>query len=470
MSIGQLLEISRRSLQAHKAAINATGQNISNAETEGYNRRRVSLEPTSTPGTGLNDGHESRATGTGVTIKNVERIQDRLLERAFLQTSTGTATAEENGRLLGSVEALLNDSGSSSLNNQLSAFWNSWEELGNSPTSRSARQNLRSRAQSLISTFHRLDSGLEQLKAETEQDVTNTVETINESLTELADLNEKIATGQASGTPNLTAEDRRDQLVNKLSEEVPVTVQDGANEFTVQTNGITLVQGTEATQLKVNDLTSSPSVEFIDSGVTYAPDTDNGGKLGAQLDFLSSTVGNVRSDLDDLASELVDHVNNGPTGPQDGHTDGMLPDGTAAGEFFDSGFTSASGIRLHADILNDVDNIAAASNGTAPGDNTVALNIASIRDTDILNGNQQTAGGFVADLISGIGSQVREARQKASAESTARDHVSALRDSVSGVSMNEEMTNLIKFQQAFGASARVVNTAREMSDTLLSVY
>jgi flagellar hook-associated protein 1 FlgK len=470
MSIGQLLEISRRSLQAHKAAINATGQNISNAETDGYKRRRVSLEPTSTPNNGLAGQNQTGSNGTGVQVKNIERIQDRLLERSFLQTSTGTATAEENARLLGSVEAVLSDSGSSSLNNQLSAFWNSWEELGNSPTSRSARQNVRSRAQSLVSTLHRLDSGVEKLKAETEEDLTNTVSIINDSLGTLADLNEQIATGEASGSPNLSAEDRRDQLVAELAEKIPVTVQDGANEFTVQTNGVTLVQGTTNAQLKVNDLAASPTVEFVDSGITYSPTEDNGGKLGAQLEFLYTTVGSVRSDLDALASELVDHVNNGPTGPQEGHTDGMLPDGTAAGEFFDSGFTTAGSIRLHQDIQDDVDNIAAASNGTAPGDNTVALNIASVREEDLLNGDQETPAEFVAHLISDIGSQVREAKQKSQAESTARDHVAALRDGVSGVSMNEEMTNLIKFQQAFGASARVVSTARELSDTLLSVY
>ncbi len=470
MSIGQLLEISSKSLQAQQAAINVTGQNISNAETEGYNRRRVTLEPDSMPGNGLNDGREPRNRGTGVRMKNVQRIQDRLLERAYLQSSTGSATAEENSRLLSSVEALVSDSGSSSLNDQLSAFWNSWEELANSPTSRSARQNVRSRAQSLVATFHRLDSGLEQLKSQTEEDLTHTVGTINDSLTKLADLNEQIATGRAAGSEDLTAEDNRSQLLNDLSEKIPITVQERDNEFTIQTNGITLVQGTEATRLNVNNLSSSPSVEFVDSGVTYSPDENNGGELGAQLDFLNTTVGSMRSDLDSLASELVDHVNNGPTGPQDGHTDGMLPDGTPAGEFFDSGFTTASSIRLHSDILSDVEHIAAASNGTAPGDNTVALNIAAIRSEDILNGNQETAGEFVANFVSNIGARVQEANQKSSAESAARDHISALKDGVTGVSMNEEMTNLIKFQQAFGASARVVRTARELSDTLLSVY
>lgn len=470
MSIGQLLEISRRSLRAHQAAMNVTGQNISNAETDGYHRRRVSLEPSSTPDNGLSGRIEVEAHGTGVRVEGIQRIQDRLLQSAHLQTTTGKATAEENSRLLGGLEAVFGDTGSSSLSSQFSAFWNSWEELANNPTSRSARQNVRSRAQSLVSTFHRMDTGLERLKSETEQDLSNTVGSINDSLTKLAELNKQIEVSKADGAPDLAAEDRRDELVADLAEKIPVTVQDRENEFTILSEGVTLVQGTEANKLKVNNLTSSPSVEFVDSGITYSAPADDSGKLGAQLEFLNETIGDTRSDLDSLAGEVIDHVNNGPTGPEDGHTDGMLSDGTAAGEFFDSGFTNASSIQLHQDILDDVENIAAASNGTDTGDNTVALNIASIRSENILNGNQETPQEFLANLVSDVGTQVQEANQKARAESAAHDHVTSLKNGVSGVSLNEEMTNLIKYQQAFGAAARVVDTARKMSDTLLSVY
>lgn len=443
--------------------MNTAGQNISNAETEGYNRRQISLKAESTPSGSLLNGHLSpQAAGTGVAIDQVERVQSQLLSRAHQNATTGKATAEENHRLLRTVESLFTTE-NGSLNERLSSFWNSWDNLANHPTDRSARLNVRSKAQGLTDTLNRLDNGLDRTKESVKTDLQNTVAEVNDLLEQIAQTNQQLGTAKAGGSADLTAQDKRDQLIGQLAEKLPVTVHNDKDELMVQVNGVSVVQGNESTTLELENLSSSPTVRFTDADITYSPPSSDEGVLGAQLKMLNQTLPSVEKELTQFTNTLAKKVNSL-------HNGATKPDGTTAGDFFQMPGPGQEFIGLHKKVAANADEIAAAGSGKPPGDNTVALQISDLQTTKLFNNGRETPQTFATNIISNVGEQVQAAERQVRTTSAAADHAKALKESVTGVSLNEEMTNLVKFQQGYAAAAKVVQTARTLSDTLFSAY
>jgi hypothetical protein len=199
------------------------------------------------------------------------------------------------------------------------------------------------------------------------------------------------------------------------------------------------------------------------------------GELGARLQVLNDTLEDAETRMDDLASQIVQAVNDihndANTSPHKSGSDNAYEqDGTtAAGDFFTPGNTTAASIQVHQDIQDDPTRIAASDTSGETGNNQVALAIGELRNTDLTGLGSESANNFASNLLSDIGSKVQSAKTRSEAEATAADHVKALKDGTEGVSLNEEMTNLIEYQQAFAASARIVQNARQMSETLMSI-
>ena len=192
---------------------------------------------------------------------------------------------------------------------------------------------------------------------------------------------------------------------------------------------------------------------------------DGGGRLGGWMRMLEETLPNTLTALDDLAAALVSRVNGV-------HTTGFGMDGTPPGTaFFDTAGVTAATIDLAAAGKVDSKKIVASSTDPTTGvqDGALALAIAGLRDDKMMDGGTATAETFVIDLVSGVGADLSKARQQYDARSTAAVHLDAMEQGVSGVSIEEEMTNLIQYQHAFQASTRVLNTVQQMLDTLLSL-
>ncbi|SHK18298.1 flagellar hook-associated protein FlgK [Rhodothermus profundi] len=464
MSLNQLFSLTRRSFQTIQAAMNTIGQNVANANTEGYARRRVTLQAVNIRDVGLYTALPPRsATGMGVSVAAYERLRDHLLDVAAWEARASLGASDEETRILQVLEGMLAADSESGLPALLNDFWNRWTDLANHPTDTGVREALRGQAQTLVDTFRRLARNLETLTTQTTDALRDAVDQANSLLQELASLNATIQAARQKGNPDLVAEDRRDQLVHELAELLPVQVQtldDGSYQLTV--NGMALVQGDQVMPLTLNLSGSTPTLTFGNTGIAFQTKEGQDGRIGAQLRLLTNTIPDVRQRLDTLAATLVNEINNR-------HTTGYGLDGGTGRPFFDPAGTTAATIALSSDVLNDSRVIAASGDPTAPGDNSVALQIAGLRDALLFNGGTETAETYAINLAAGIGTAAKDATSRLERSRATVDHLDALQQGVMGVSLDEELTNMIRFQQAYAATARVLDTARTMMDTLLNL-
>ena len=448
MSIQQLYEISQRSFRAFNASMEATSQNVANAETEGYRRRRVNLAASNTAASGLYAPPDGTvATGTGVTVQSYERVRDRMLESAAAKARTDQGAAREEARLLTRLEGALATGTEGSLPNAMEKFWDAWGSVANSPNDQGVRSALLSRTDSLVSSFRSLDQSIASLEGDTQEALASSVDAFNGRLEEVAALNQTIREARANGSPDLVAEDRRDTLVQELSEFAPVEVREEASGYTLTVDGMTVVQGTETTSLT---LASPADVRFGDANVSFQPGDEGGGTIGAQLRTLNSTLPDVQGRLDSLAQDLVQDVNAIHQGAYDAN-------GTTGTAFFDPAGTTAGTLQR---AVGAPDEVAAIPTATATGDTTPAQNIAAL---------SESLSPRAIDLAASVGAEAERATAAERSASALVGHLDGMARGVSGVSIDEEMANLIEQQQAFAASARILRTAETVMDTLLSL-
>ncbi len=452
MSINQLYEISRRSFRAFQAGMDTVGQNVANADTDGYRRRRVTLRATGTVSPGiLMTTPRGQATGTGVSVGSFERVRDRLLEGAAREARTGQGAADEESRILSALEGVFAVGSQNALPDVLGRFWDAWSDVADNPTDTGVRAALLSRTDALAGTLGRLDRGLTQIRTQTQSALQTGLDEINGTIKEIGALNEQIRDARFKGSPDLVAEDRRDTLVEKLSAFAPARVREKEDGYTVTIGGMAVVQGTHTTGLESAETQQGQTeVRFAGTDVAFQPQPGADGKLGAWVRTLTGTLPGVRGQLDGFAQGLVEAVNAA-------HQDGFDQNGNAGGDFFDpSGVTAGTIARA----VGSPDAVAAAGQPDAPGDSQQALEIARLHEN---------FDAEAIDLIAGVGARVEKASAEAEAQAAVVDHLDGMARGVSGVSLDEEMTNMIEYQQAFAASARVLTTAQSMMDTLLAM-
>ena len=465
MSILQLIELTRRSFEATSAAINVVGQNIANEQTEGYKRRRVELRSTSSNGQGvfiptpLGVGH-----GSGVSLNSIERIRDQLLSSSTWEARSGLGAADEETRLLSSIENLFPANNAGSLNEVISEFWGAWNELSNDPSDLGVRQTLINRASALSETLNRVSNDLDTLRQQTTPELEDAVSEFNSTLERIAELNGYIQAQRANGTPDFSAEDERDLLVNDLSELAPIQVQEvDGGAYSITVNGMVAVQGKQTNPLELDTVSIPATLNFANTTVSYSPPAGDDGRIGALLRVLNTTIPGVEQQLDSLAETLVTRINAI-------HSTGYGLDGTTGRDFFDATGITAGTIELSADI-SDARFIAASDNpdDTAVEDNDIALAILAERTADQAALDNSSIEEFALRIVGDVGSRLETVTGQFEGHAAVVNYLDALERGVSGVSINEELSKLIQFQQSFSASARVLNTAQIMMDTILAL-
>jgi flagellar hook-associated protein 1 FlgK len=453
MSLRNLYEMSRRSFTVFSAQMNTAGQNIANVNTPGYARRRLALEPADPMTSGLLMRRTANGAVGGVSIESFERMHDSLLSAASWEAKAGLGGADEETRLLGALEGVFGVGSGASLTDVMDGFWNAWSDVANNPTDTASRNALLHQAGTVASTLNGLDANINRLAEQTQSALAGSVDEANALLTEIAGLNDTVRAARAAGSPDLAAEDRRDAAVAELAAFAPVKVSDEPDGFHITVSGMSVLQGDEPTlfQYEGPPDTATPAVRFGSTDVTLPASAD--GTLGAQVRTLTETIPDTIAALDGFAQSLVEGVNGQ-------HAGGFGLDGSTGLSFFDAGRLEAGSIRLSGDVLDNPGAIAAAGAADAPGDSDTANAIAGLRegfDTD------------AAAILSDVGAKLRSARTQAGAQAAVADHLAAMEQAVSGVSMDEEMTKLLEAQHAFAASARVLNTAEEMMQTILAL-
>lgn len=441
------LQTALRGILAQQRALDTTSHNIANANTVGYTRQEAVL--VATPGytePGLARPPQAGTIGTGVDVSEYRRMRDVFIDiqlRAQM-TLRGMYDAKSDG--LEQVELAFAEPSDSGLSKLLGRYWAAWQDVANAPESLATRQALAQLADTLADGFRNLSSQLTTIQAQASQDMSLTFDEVTSIGARIAALNQSIQAARVAGDQPNDLYDQRDILIDRLWELGNVTVTDQANGVVdVSFGGATLVDDFTASTLST--LADTPSL--------------TSGKLQGLVDLDTAVTGYLTT-LDSIAAQLIAQTNAQ-------HAAGYDLGGNAGGAFFTG--TGASDIAVDSSILSTPALIAAADSWAGagePGNAGNALAIAGLRTTTIAALGGATIDTAYSQLVTTVGSDARESFRQLENTEVLSDALTNRRDSVSGVSLDEEMTNLIRFQRAFQASARALSAMDEMIDVLVN--
>lgn len=453
----RILDIARGAMAAQNAAITTTSHNIANVNTPGYSRQRVDL--TSAKPMAATYGF----VGQGVDIQSIHRMRDTFVDTQlrFENQTLGRWQYREN--VMVEVENIFNEPSDTGLSQILENFWDSWDELGNDPQSGSAREQVRQMGTHLVNTFQHLSKRLTDLQDRLNEDLKGKVDEINSKTVLIGELNDQIASAETRDITANEFRDQRDRLVDDLSKLVDVTVTDQDNGMiTLSLSGHILVERNVAYQLSTS--TGSNGRSTVDTIVwerNNRPVAINNGEVKGILELRDEIIQGKLNDLDELANSMVTQVNTL-------HTAGYGQDGFTGYDFFSSASTGADDIALDNGILGDITRIAASSDGTA-GNGDTAHAIAGLRESRVMSGNSITMDDFYAAMMGSLGVQSQEASFMRENQDMMVTQLETQKSSVSGVSLDEEMSSLIKYQHAYDAAARLITTVDEMMQTVINM-
>jgi len=454
MGLSSLLSIARSALITHQRAIDTTGHNIANASTEGYSRQRLNqsaLTPLQTPLGQL---------GRGVGADGVTRLRNQILDATYRRQHGELGSFTTLRDMLGNIESVFGEPSDLGLGAGIDQLFSAFGDLANDPAGRTPRQLVRQAADSLTARFRTADQRLGELSAEALTRMEGILSEVNAIGREVADLNVQIRAGSSGERAAPDLMDRRDLLVDRLSGFLGVRVVDrGDGTIGILAGDAMIVDAAEFVPLELRSL-GQGAYGVAASGMSGLLDLQ-GGELDALTELSTTTIPGVRSRLDQLAAGIVAEVNAL-------HRGGRTLAGATGVDFFDPAGTTALGFALSQAVALTPDNIAAGASGGA-GDNSVALALAALRTSATASFGGDTIGVAYQRLVSDIGVALRDASQRQEAQEVIVHHTDTLRQSVSGVSIDEELTHMITQQNAFAAAARLVSVADEMMQDVLGM-
>jgi flagellar hook-associated protein 1 FlgK len=451
------MDLSREALMADQNALNITANNVSNQNTPGYTREVVNWQPTDAvtlSGTTYSTG----ITSTGTSVR------DRVLEQRVQQQ---TQTQAQSGALQSALQQVQDIFGLSStstsasstaLGTAVDSFFNSLSTLESNPADASTRQAVLTAANNLTSAFNSASNQLAQVSSGLDQQVGTTVGQINSLTTTIASLNQQIATISPNADAG-TLEDQRQLAIAQLSQYV------GLDQITTENNGITLttangavlVSGAQPYALSTTQVAGQTDViangQDITSGIT-------GGQLGGVLQARDQNLPSYASALDNLAYGIGTAVNQQNALGSDGN-------GNPGGAIFTLP-TSAAGAAASIQVATtDPNAIAAAATGEGSSGSDNAIALADLSTTNIAGG--QTPSGFLASFLGQVGNDASGATTDNTAQQATLTQLTSQRDSLSGVSLDEEASNLTQYQRSYQAAAQVFSIVNTIMASALNL-
>jgi flagellar hook-associated protein 1 FlgK len=442
------LQTSLRGLMAQQRMLDTTGHNIANASTAGYSRQEATLaasQALQVPAGSTASGAGAHI-GSGVDVQSYRRVRDQFLDLQYRGQNTNLQEWTARAGALDSAELSLAEPGENGINQQLSNFWDAWSNLTNAPNdSAAAKQALVEQGTSLADSISSVRSQMTsaQTVARAEYDDisrpasgTDQGGQIAQISTELADLNTTISHFMTAGDAPNDLLDRRDQLLDQLSGYGQISV-DQLTTGSLNVSFVDKITGT--TYPIVSDMTSTWAGP--PAGDNWSPGGQLGGLLGAARSP-GGTIDGYLNTLDTIAGTIATKVN-----------------AAYGGSFFSVGTPAGSTLQVDPALVANPSSVTAGSG--ASGTNDISLKVSQLR------GDASIDGAYKA-FVAQVGSNLNEAdRQQANAQ-VLTDSVEDHRQSVAGVSMDEEMSNLVRFQRAYQASARAMSTMDEMLDMLIN--
>jgi flagellar hook-associated protein 1 len=524
------LEAAKRGMMTQQAALYVTGHNVANANTPGYTRQRVNFVTTEPfPSPGLNRPQIPGQMGTGVTVGSIERVREYFLDIQYRGENNKLGYWEARADAVAKMEDIMNEPSDSGLAKTMDQFWQALEDLSVNPENEGARSVVRQRGLAVVETFHYLANSLSQIQADIGTQIGVTVTQINSLAKQISELNQQIASVEPNGYLPNDLYDERDRLIDELSKLINVQVekhQTGGNApataegtydiyFLNGNEKVYLVQGDNFQSISfpdgqdvdgdkdhIQEMPPAAGVTTLQVGGTTVSFTSNNqatfpmGKLRGLIEaygyvvqdsnnqpIVTGIYPDMLNNLDKLAytfGKLFNAV----------HEKGYGLNGETGVSFFD-GLGQVKGaaktIGLSADI-NDLANIAASTEKDKPGNGNNAINLANVgsmslsADTVSLIGTANTiqisklnlplTSGTVQTNYQGwigkLGVDGEQANRMKNNSDVLRQSVEERRQSVSSVSLDEEMMNMIKFQHAYNAAARQITVVDEMLDKIIN--
>ncbi|WP_395611786.1 flagellar hook-associated protein FlgK [Allosphingosinicella sp.] len=444
--MSDLLGIGSSALRAYQTALSAVGENVANAQTPGYARRRVVLQEQSVNTIG-DIGYRPQVMFNGVTAVGVARAWDnfKAVEARFAATADGRASVRQ--QWLGGIETALDD-GASGVGQAMTGFFNAASSLASAPGDTLGRRAVLSSLDNVASAFRTSGQALARLSDGIGQAADIEIASLNDALKALAAVNGALGPAAANGSARASLEDQRDQLIDFIAAKIDVNVttgDDGRVTITSASTGLSLLTGSGPNlALLVKAADGRLSLQLQTNGSTV-PLPAAGGKLAGLVD-VAQNVADRRAQLDSLATDFTAMVNGWSAA-------GVDANGNAGGALM----SVSGGATSIQSLVTDPSLVAAASpSGTANG-NLLALD--AIRDTSKVEDRWGA-------LVSANAQSLASANAEASATATWKDNSYAALDEVSGVDLDTEAAELLRFQQAYNASARIIQVARETIQAL----
>jgi flagellar hook-associated protein 1 FlgK len=447
-------------LQAARRGLDVTGQNIANANTDGYTRQRVQQQSVGAPEVpALWSVYEG--AGGGVDVTGIVRLSDEFLTaRARGEADTLAQLTGRQQAMVG-VESVFGEPGDTGIASQLSDLWSAWHDVANRPGDLAARAQLLSRTSTAADGLRAAHLKLDAQWSATREQLAVSIESVNTTAANVAELNQAILRSTLAGVPVNELRDQRDQLIDRLAQATGAVARAGENgTVDVYLGGIALVRGERAETLSVagaasmTDLRSgnspAPSVTWTSTG---APVT-LGGEAGARVESLGVTIPGYADALDTVAVALRDTVNAA-------HTAGYDLDGNAGTAMF-SATATAKDI---AGLISDPRKLAASGQAPSPTPSLDGANASALAE---IGRGAGSPDAVYRQLVVNVGAAAETANRRLEIQTAVSAQAASAREAAAGVNVDEEMVNQLSYQRAYEAAARVITSIDEALDVLIN--
>lgn len=472
--------IAHSGMRANQSALTVTSHNLSNVNTPGYSRQQVNSVATVTAYSGR------QTEGTGVSVNEVARARNELLDNAYhKKNATASYWSTKSGMITYaqqildefSTTATTSTSDNDGLQQIITDFFNSWDELSQDAGSTNSRKEVIEQAATLLDSFHKADKDLANLQQDACNSTNDIVKEINSIGEQVAALNVRIAQAEATDAEASDLRDQRDYLLDNLSNYTNFSMQEQPNgSVSVTIGGVALVNMDKTNKLAVigdGSVERPLEVQWVgldetakitsgtlkacldDADQTGVADITNPASYNYSADAVSS-ISNLRQALNNVITTLAVKIN-------DLHKAGKGLDGSTGNDFFVAIDTSEplsiNNIQVNPKLAGNTDLLAAGNSGQK-GDNTVADAIADLKTAKIykFDGLSQDITGFYQSVVTWVGTAGSNASGYYDTASSLASQVDNQRQSISSVSLDEEMSNMIMYENAYSASARVLST------------
>ena len=482
--MSNLLRIGKTGLFASKKSLETTGHNLANANTEGYSRQRIHQQASRPI-----DRH-GHVMGTGTDVKGINRVHDPHLERQLNFALSNYHFHNERASQLEQIEKLFNEIDEEGLNKQLNKFYNSFRQLANNPENETIRSIVRNNARWLVNSFRRIRESIDQMASSIDRKLSDIVSQVNQQIRLVSQLNVKIISMEAASDEASDLRDQRDKAIRKISEFLKVhTYQDEKNRLIVHGVGVgTLVSGDLGQNLTIsrksreessNNMPNSVEIFFENRPALRITKQFSDGGLASLVKLRNGYVRALQNGIDNIAYEFIQTTNaihrrgfvnrntllsRDDLGPTTGIDFFRPPEKGENGRY-----RMAAKIALSDPVKDDLSNIVTALSSNAPGDNRIALAIAKLQHEKILNRGTTTLEENYLKIIGSLGVQARKANFDREQSQGILNQIMSIKDRVSGISIDEETANMLRFQHAYEASAKAMKTANEMLDSVLNI-